>query len=197
MTTSLEALVMGCRDGDETAVREVARRAATLALRTATLALGDAHAAADVSQETAVRVLRGIHDLRDPARFDGWVYRIAVSEVRRAHNRRRRQPTVSLDAPEAQTLVGASGILDVDASFARGALREALADIPLRQRTAIALRYVCDLSDTQIAAAMGCRPGTARSLLSRGLARLADHPALKGLVTAESLPSTLIEETCT
>jgi len=44
----------------------------------------------------------------------------------------------------------------------------ALAALPPRQRAAITLRYVEDLSERDIAAALKCRPGTVKSLLSRG-----------------------------
>ena len=44
-----------------------------------------------------------------------------------------------------------------------------------RQRAALVLRYFEDLSDEQTAAALGCRVGTVRSLISRGLAVLREH----------------------
>jgi RNA polymerase sigma-70 factor (ECF subfamily) len=171
--------VVRCQRGESAAVDWVARRAADSALRTAAVAMGDLHAAADVSQETAIRVLRGIGDLRDPSRFDGWVYRITVSEVRRAYGRRRRAGEVKLDDPASGALACADGVERLhDAKAARAELREALASLPLRQRTAIALRYVHDLSDLEVARAMRCRPGTARSLLSRGLRALGKQPGL-------------------
>jgi RNA polymerase sigma-70 factor (ECF subfamily) len=40
--------------------------------------------------------------------------------------------------------------------------------LPARQRAALTLRYVHDLPDDAIARALRCRPGTVRSLLSRG-----------------------------
>jgi RNA polymerase sigma factor (sigma-70 family) len=43
----------------------------------------------------------------------------------------------------------------------------ALAALPARQRAAIVLRYVEDLSERDIAAALKCRPGTVKSMLSR------------------------------
>ena len=43
-----------------------------------------------------------------------------------------------------------------------------LAPLPPRQRAALTLRYVHDLPDDAIARALGCRPATVRSLLSRG-----------------------------
>jgi RNA polymerase sigma-70 factor (sigma-E family) len=44
-----------------------------------------------------------------------------------------------------------------------------------RQRAALVLRFFEDLSDEQIAAALNCRIGTVRSLISRGLALLREH----------------------
>jgi RNA polymerase sigma-70 factor (sigma-E family) len=54
----------------------------------------------------------------------------------------------------------------------RDMLLRALAMLPQRQRTAVVLRYFDDLEDVEIAAVLGCSPGTVRSHVSRGLARL-------------------------
>jgi RNA polymerase sigma factor (sigma-70 family) len=54
----------------------------------------------------------------------------------------------------------------------RVALLEELSRLPARQRAAIVLRYYADLSDPDIAATLGCRIGTVRSSISRGLATL-------------------------
>ena len=51
-------------------------------------------------------------------------------------------------------------------------LRDALAALPIRQRTAIVLRYLCDLDDVEIAAILKCRRATVRSHVKRGLAQL-------------------------
>jgi RNA polymerase sigma factor (sigma-70 family) len=42
----------------------------------------------------------------------------------------------------------------------------------------IVLRYWADLTDVQIAATLGCSPGTVRSQLSRALAKLRDNSVL-------------------
>ncbi|SEE92154.1 RNA polymerase sigma factor, sigma-70 family [Jiangella alba] len=56
----------------------------------------------------------------------------------------------------------------------RSALADALAGLGARQRAVVVLRYYCDLSDEQIADALGCSPRTVRSQASRALARLRD-----------------------
>lgn len=47
--------------------------------------------------------------------------------------------------------------------------------LPERQRTALVLRFFEDLTDDESAAALGCRVGTVRSLVSRGLAALREQ----------------------
>jgi DNA-directed RNA polymerase specialized sigma24 family protein len=53
--------------------------------------------------------------------------------------------------------------------------RGLLLGLPRRARAAVVLAYFCDLSDAEIAALVGCRLGTARNLVQRGLADLRDH----------------------
>ena len=51
-------------------------------------------------------------------------------------------------------------------------LRDALIALPIRQRSAIVLRYLCDLPEEEIAAILKCRRSTVRTLVRRGLAEL-------------------------
>jgi RNA polymerase sigma-70 factor (sigma-E family) len=51
-------------------------------------------------------------------------------------------------------------------------LADAVAALPFRQRAVVVLRYHAGLSEAEIADALGCRPGTVKSLASRALARL-------------------------
>lgn len=51
-------------------------------------------------------------------------------------------------------------------------LADAIAALPPKRRAAVVLRYYLDLSEAEIAATLGVRPGTVKSLLSRGLDQL-------------------------
>ncbi len=51
-------------------------------------------------------------------------------------------------------------------------LQRALLDLPKRQHDAVVLRYVADLSEADVASLLGCSPGTVKSHLNRGTARL-------------------------
>lgn len=52
------------------------------------------------------------------------------------------------------------------------AMRDALKSVTPRQRAAIVLRFYEELSEREIAGLFGCRPGTVKSLLTRGLCTL-------------------------
>jgi RNA polymerase sigma factor (sigma-70 family) len=51
-------------------------------------------------------------------------------------------------------------------------LLDAVDALPFRQRAVLVLRYYLDLSEADIAQALGCRRGTVKSLASRGLEQL-------------------------
>jgi RNA polymerase sigma factor (sigma-70 family) len=159
------------RGGDPGAAEALARRATRLALRTAATILGSREEASDIAQDVAVDALRSLGNLRDPDAFDAWVHRITVRHAMRRLKRQRRaratETPLALLAETAHPVVPEEA--DPDALIAaRQALAVALTELPARQRLALALRYVHDLSDAEIATALGCREGTVHALLSRG-----------------------------
>jgi RNA polymerase sigma-70 factor (ECF subfamily) len=162
------------RSGDRAATEALARRAATLALRTAAAILRDRDEAGDVAQDVAVDVLRSLGKLRDPERFDAWVHRIAVRHVQRRLRRwrLRRDAETSLSDLDPGLEPAAPGADRAAEIAVREALAAALAELPAKQRIALALRYVHDLPDAEIAAALGCSVGNVHSLLSRGRSSL-------------------------
>jgi RNA polymerase sigma-70 factor (sigma-E family) len=68
------------------------------------------------------------------------------------------------------------------------AMWRVLAALPDRQRAVLVLRYYLDLTDTDIAAALGCRSGTVRSLATRAFATLRSHPDLATIPIEEPRP---------
>jgi RNA polymerase sigma-70 factor (ECF subfamily) len=159
------------RAGDRGAAEPLARRALRTSLRTASALMRSRVDAADVAQEVAVDVLGSLGKLRDPEAFDAWVHRITVRHAMRRLKKERstRRTEAPLALLDEEGLRGASPDSDIDSRLAeRHALAGALSRLPARQRTALALRYVHDLPDAEIAAALGCRVGTVHALLSRG-----------------------------
>ena len=174
--------------GDAAAAEWLARRSCRLALRTASAIMRDREQAADVAQDVAVDVLEFLPRLRDPNAFDAWVHRITVRRALRALRSRRGRERVEApleEVADAQMAAGEPGDLDMSVS-ARQALIRGLARLPAKQRLALALRYVHDLSDEEIAAALGCRPGSVHAWLSRGRTALRADSALVQLADAIS-----------
>ena len=137
------------------------------ALRLAYLLCGDRHRAEDAGADAFVKVYRalGRGGIRQPRAY---VRRAVVNEVnsrfRRLALERREASKRSGDArgardPEDQ-------VVDNDAVFA------ALRTLPVRQRTAVVLRYYSDMSEAEAAEVMGVSVGTVKSSTSRGLERL-------------------------
>ena len=164
------------RSGERDAVDIVLAHAYRLSFRTAAAVLLHRGDAADVAQDAVVAAWRRRARLRDPERLDAWLHRITVREARRALARKRRQ--TASEAPLDAQLAADTGD-PLEAMAARSGARAALMRLPKRQRLALALRYVHDLSEREIAEALGCRPGTAAALLSRARATLRTSPDLE------------------
>jgi len=123
----------------------------------------DEQAARDLLQETFLRAFRAFDRLDERAARRAWLYRIAHNACLNYLTRRR--PADPLDDLPGE-LRGSRA--DDPAAIAEGretlrAVERALALLPPRQRAALLLRRVQDLSYDEVAAALGCSPETARA----------------------------------
>ncbi len=91
-----------------------------------------------------------------------WVLRVAVNLVIGASRKRR---PLARSRPDEEVDVAENVVL-------REALIGALRQLPRRQREAVALRYLADLTEREAAAAMGVSAGSVKTHLSRGLTAL-------------------------
>lgn len=136
-------------------------------VRLAYLITGDRDLAEDLVQDAFVRLAGRLVHLRDPSGFEPYLRRTIVN-LANAHFRRRKVERRYL---ERQRTMRPEVGSEFDVS-AREAMRAALLALPTRQRTAIVLRFYEDLSEAQTADLMGCRRGTVKSLVSRGMDKL-------------------------
>jgi RNA polymerase sigma factor (sigma-70 family) len=174
------AIIARARRDDPAAVEQVARYALKIGLRVGSSIVGSRSQGEDVAQNTAILTLRHLGSLRDPARLDGWIARTATTESLQLLRKPHQQHEQTVDDPAPmQGRQASEAEFDLVASSEE--LREALARLSPRQRAALALRYVLDLDDAQIAHALGCRVGTVRALLSRSRAELRADPRLTSL----------------
>jgi RNA polymerase sigma-70 factor (sigma-E family) len=149
---------------------ELYSRHAAEAIRLAYLLTGDRGLAEDLVQDAFVKLAGRLVHLRDPRAFDSYLRRTVVN-LTNSYFRRKRLERAYLRRSAAEPARSE----DVPDVHLRGELWEGLQQLPVRQRTAIVLRIYEDLPEQRVAEILGCRPGTVRSLVSRGLAQLRIH----------------------
>lgn len=125
--------------------------------------------AEELAQETFVRVWERWRRVRTMDSPEGWTHHVAMNLARSAL-RRRAAARRAQRRLEAQVTVPVPGV-DRDDVLA---VREALADLPRRQREAIVLRYYAGLDVQATAQALGCAPGTVTSLCHRARQTMRD-----------------------
>lgn len=150
-----------------TALADLYRAHAVTARRVAFLLTGDAHMADDLVQDAFVRLSGRLLRFRDPEAAGAYIRRtvtsLAIAGFRRRDAERRRNQRHAAGSTDLH--------LDPDIGE-RDRIWRALQTLPDRQRAAITLRYYLGLADEQIGDALRCRPGTVKSLLSRGMSSL-------------------------
>jgi RNA polymerase sigma-70 factor (ECF subfamily) len=135
-------------------------------------------AAEELTSNTFFKALRALPKYRPDQPIRSWLYRIATNELRMHWRWRRRHPVFSLGDSEAAQRVtfDASGMERHEeweqrmADFAR--LHQALAGLPQRYQTILALRYFEHLTLEQIAQVIDKPLGSVKSRLHRATARL-------------------------
>jgi RNA polymerase sigma-70 factor (sigma-E family) len=149
------------------------RQSAPALLRLGNALTLDRAAAEDLAQETLIRVGLAWSRVRRDGNPVGYAQRTMVNLF--LNERRRRRPIPVADLPDRADEDAALASIDDTA-----VVRQLLAGLPPQQRAAIALRYLADQPDDQIAAILGCSAGTVRSHLSRGLATLRERMTAEG-----------------
>lgn len=135
-------------------------------LKAAWLLTGDWQLAEDLLQTSLAKAYLAWRRIED-GREEAYVRRILVTTYvtwwRRAW-RAERPGDCSFDVEDPRDLQSEVALRQV--------VLAALAVLPRRQRATVVLRYYCDLSEAETAAALGCSVGTVKSQSAKGLSRL-------------------------
>ena len=135
--------------------------------KTLGIALGDRTLAEEATAEAFARAFSRWEQVRVMSSPVGWVYQVALNEARRGFRRRRLEERASRRRGPDPYVPGPSDPAPTDA------VREALAGLPARARTAVALRYFADLPEAEVAALMGVARGTVAATLHSARRQLA------------------------
>jgi len=177
-TSARADLVIRARSGDPEAFEALIRAAGDHLLAVARKILRDPDAAEDALQQAVIRAWRRLPQLRDPDRFDAWLYRILVMSCYAEANRARRYrgDVRAIDAVPMERDF-ATRIAD------REALERAFVALTPSHRAVIVLHYFAGLPLNEIARIVGVSHGTARSRLHYALQAL--RSALEALDRAD------------
>ena len=126
-------------------------------LRIAFLLVDSTDLAEEVVHDAFAKVFERWSKVTNPGAY---LRTCVVNRCRDLQRRRRTERRTPLPPDERSTELGADELAD------------ALATLPIKRRAAIVLRYYDGLSEARIAEVLGVKPGTVKSLLSRGLAEL-------------------------
>jgi RNA polymerase sigma-70 factor, ECF subfamily len=191
-----ERLVAGLRAGDERTFRELFQRHCPAMKRVARGYVQSDAVAEEIVQETWLAVLTGIDRFEGRCALGTWMFSILINQAK-THNTRERKavPFSSISPTDGdEPAVDADRFQNDDDAWpghwatpprpwqrpdrrvlsleARGRLKDALSQLPARQRLVVGLRDVDGLSSAEVCGLLGLSRENERVLLHRGRSRL-------------------------
>jgi RNA polymerase sigma-70 factor (ECF subfamily) len=166
-----DELVAQARRGDTAAYAGLVRRHQEIAFRTAMLITGHAQDAEEAAQDGFVKAWRALPRFRVGEPLRPWLLTIVANEARNRRRAAGRREHLAVRAAATLPIPADDAAPDYD----RDALTAALGRLREEDRLVIGCRYLLDLSEAETAAALGVKPGTVKSRLSRALARLREE----------------------
>jgi RNA polymerase sigma-70 factor (ECF subfamily) len=161
-------LIGRAQHGDEEAFASLAVAAGNRLHAVAHRILRDTDLAEDATQQALLAIWRDLPQLRDPARFDAWSYRLLVRACYAEGRRTRRWAPIVRILP-------ADGPDDLGSVVDRDQLERGFRRLSIDHRAVVVLHHYLDLPLDEVADALGVPVGTVRSRL---------HHAMRGLRAA-------------
>jgi RNA polymerase sigma factor (sigma-70 family) len=173
VVTSDEDLLTAAQGGDGEAFTMFYRRHVSAVSAFHRRRVASAEVAFDLTAETfasLVAALDGFDPVRGSAR--GWLFAIAVNELRQALRRQRVEDRARRHLGLDPIALSDRALEHVDARGSPGEFEQALGDLPAAEREAIELRILEELEYAEIAERVRCSQAVIRQRVSRGLRRL-------------------------
>ena len=182
------SMIDGCRRGDPDAMRALWLEYKDRVYSIAVHFFRDDHALAqDITQDVFIKLFARLRTFRHDAEFTTWLYRLVANACMDEQCRRKRWSFFGDAMSDLALSRAPSTDVPVDELFVQREIGEevkaAVASLTPKLRIVILLRYFDDLAYEEMAAALGCSPGTVASRLNRAhqsLARKLGH--LRGSV---------------
>ena len=171
-TEVIESAKQGRPEAFEELIRLTHRDVYSLALRMT----GNPDDAAEVAQETYIRLLRAIRTFRGESKFSTWLYRVtssvAITSLRKRARRRGEVPLDQEDWQDWQASPSGAPVAELDRRQLAERLDSALASLPAGYRAVVVMRDVYGLSLENVGNELGISEGAAKVRLHRARQRL-------------------------
>lgn len=180
-----ESVVEDCKRGDPAAFAELVRVSHREVYSLAYRITGNREDAADVAQETFMRLLRTIKQFRGEAKFSTWLYRV-TSSVAISHMRKKSRKAgldLSMEDEEWRAIPAAESADPAYAaqqSSVRRLLESALGGLPYSSRIVVVMKDVYGFSLQEIGDQLGISEGAVKVRLFRARRRLRDAMLKEG-----------------
>jgi RNA polymerase sigma-70 factor (ECF subfamily) len=167
-------LIKQSRQGDVHSFEMLISKYQLYAFNIAYRMLGNEEDAKDATQETLIKVFKGLDKFKENSEFSTWLYAITVNTCRDQLRKRKKYQEVSVDDTEDKIPiqlvadVSTDPVARLEKKEITGNLLSALGKIPEFQKTAILLRDVYGYSYEEIGVIEQCSVGTVKSRISRG-----------------------------
>jgi RNA polymerase sigma-70 factor (sigma-E family) len=159
-------------EGERLTFGEYVRSRGGVLLRAAQAMTGNRSDAEDLVQATLVKAYQSWNRVTDQGALDTYVRRVMVNTHISGWRRRRldEYPTDEIPDSPAADATGDSDLRDV--------VQRAVDRLPRQMRAAVMLRYYDDMTEPEVAAALGVSVGTVKSTVARAVAKLREDSEL-------------------
>ncbi|MBO8171463.1 MAG: sigma-70 family RNA polymerase sigma factor [Bacillaceae bacterium] len=165
-----QELISAAQSGDRDALIRLLREIEHSVYRTAYYMLGNEHDAMDAAQEALIRIYTKIDTYQQKAKFTTWVQRIVTNIC--IDKFRRKKDTVSIDEHNMMFQSSHNVEEEIERSGIASDIKDAINQLPDKQRTVVTLRYLQDMTYQEIADTLEMPLNTVKSYLFRARLQL-------------------------
>lgn len=162
------------KNGEISGLEKLVTKYQVRAVRTAFLITHDEALAEDVAQDTFIRFYQRIKYFDETRVVEPYLMRSVVNAALNAIRRDRKVTSLDADPAQLETLLAEATSVESQVEFNQlsAEILQALDKLAPRQRAAIVQRYYLEMSETEMAQALGTAPGTVKWLLHAARNRL-------------------------
>ena len=198
-------LIQRSLEGDQNAFAKLVKKHQKPVHALAWRKVGDFHIAEEITQDTFLQVYKKLATLKDPNRFEGWLYRIAARQCY-SWLRKKRTQTQSLEETDIDLIENTTYseyIAEEQAKAAteaqRSIVHKLLARLQESERTVVTLHYFGEMTCEEISRFLGVSASTVKSRLRRARLRLRKtepmiREALEGFQIRANLTENIMQE---